>query len=103
MKVKLHSQIHEWRENDEYGEMHIYRAEWDSRKWTFFQTTKKDPEWNDFPNPGIAIYESLRDVLWRKYQRKRLSFKFVEDMDELLVRLRAEAGIPEPKDDDDLD
>jgi hypothetical protein len=84
MKVRLHSQTHEWRERDADGVLHIYRAEWDSRDWTFFSTTKSDPEWYPVPHPQISHYEGLRDVLWRKYQRRRLPWKFVEDLDALL-------------------
>lgn len=90
MKVKLHSQCHEWRDRDEEGQTVIYRAEWDSRKWSFKFTGKKDPEWYDVEKPTLEQYEALRDVMWRKYQRKRLNFKFIEDIDKILQNLRTQ-------------
>jgi hypothetical protein len=88
MKVILHSQVHEWRETDEEGQLRYVRAAWDSRSWVFTYTTKAMDAWVDLEKPTIADYESLRDVLWRKYQRKRLSWKFVEDLDKFLVKLK---------------
>ena len=90
MKVRLHSQSHEWRETDEYGELRIIRAEWDSRSWTFQVTTKKDTEWHTLEKGTLAEYEALRDVMWRKYQRKRLSWKFIEDLDVYIANLKNE-------------
>jgi hypothetical protein len=88
MKVRLNSQSHEWRSRDEEGVVHIIRAEWDSRQWHFRVTTKKDPEWHDVPQPTLEQYEALRDVLFRKYQRKRNSWSFVEDLDKLIAEMR---------------
>ena len=88
MKVRLHSQAHEWRSRDEDGTVNIIRAEWDSRRWHFRVTTKKDPEWHDVPVPTLQHYEDLRDVLHRKYQRKRAPWKLIEDLDVIIAGLR---------------
>jgi hypothetical protein len=56
-------------------------------------TTKKDPEWHDVPQPTLEHYEALRDVLFRKYQRNRNSWSFVEDLDKIIAEMRSgEAG-----------
>lgn len=91
MKVRLHSQVHEWRERDDEGVLHFIRAEWNAREWEFFTTTKADPDWYPIEKPSLENYESLRDVLWRKYQRKRLSWKFITDLDEKLDLMRGKA------------
>lgn len=91
MKVRLHSQSHEWRSRDAEGVTHIIRAEWDSIRWHFQITTKKDPEWHDVPEPTVEQYEELREVLFRKYQRHRNSWKFVEDLDKIIAGLREES------------
>lgn len=90
MKVRLHSQAHEWRSRDDDGIVHIIRAEWDSKKWHFQITTKKDPEWHDVPEPTLQQCEELRDVLYRKYLRHRNSWSFVEDMDKIIAQMREE-------------
>lgn len=93
MKVRLHSQVHEWRARDEDRVLRFYRAEWDSREWHFFTTTKADPEWYPLPNPQLEHFEALREVLWRKYQRRRLPWRFIEELDALLENLRREHGV----------
>lgn len=90
MKVRLTSQTHEWRSRDEEGVVHIMRAEWDSKQWHFLTTTKKDPEWHEVPEPSVQLYEELRDVLYRKYQRHRNSWDHVEFVDKVLERMRKE-------------
>ena len=88
MKVILHSQIHEWHERDEDGVMHIFRASWNSREWMFEVTTKKDPDWHEVAVPTLEMLEALRDVLWRKYQRSRLPWRFVEDLDAKILKMK---------------
>jgi hypothetical protein len=43
--------------------------------------------WQPIENPGIPEFLELRDVLFRKYQRKRVPFKFVEQVDQILKDL----------------
>ncbi|MFZ4764567.1 MAG: hypothetical protein ACOYMN_06395 [Roseimicrobium sp.] len=83
MKVRLHSQAHEWRSRDEDGTVHIIRAEWDSRTWHFQATTKKDPEWHDLASPSLHHYQELRDVLFRN----RAPWKLIEGLDALIAEL----------------
>lgn len=92
MKVRLHSQAHEWRSRDEDGTVNIIRAEWDSRQWHFKVTTKKDPEWHDLGMPAIEHYEALRDVLFRKYQRNRAPWKLIEDLDGVIAEMKEREG-----------
>lgn len=88
MKVTLHSQAHEWRDRREDGRLRIVRAQWDSRKWSFTETYKDSPDWQSIATPALEDYEMLRDVLWRKYQRKRVPWRFVEDLDALIGEMR---------------
>ncbi|WP_009959248.1 hypothetical protein [Verrucomicrobium spinosum] len=94
MKVKLHSQTHEWHERDEERRRLHFRACWDARNWHFFHTTNEMEEWEPLPEPKLEHYEALRDVLWRKYQRKRLPWRFVEEMDTRLAEMRLQLGLP---------
>jgi len=92
VRVVLHSQIHEWRERQEDGRVRIVKAAWDARVWNFSDTYKDLPDWTDIPNPSIADYEALRDVLFRKHQRNRVPLRFLEHVDALLATMRSQAG-----------
>ena len=98
MKVTLHSQAHEWRDRDEENRVRIVRAQWDGRKWNFRFTLKTEPDWHEVETPTLEMLEALRDVLWRKYQRKRLSWKFVEDLDKIISEMGG--SVPSADDED---
>ncbi|BCU76256.1 hypothetical protein [Luteolibacter sp. LG18] len=74
---------HEWRERTEEG-VRYYRANRHANKWTFITTLKTDPDWETVDPVPEALWRELRDVLWRKYQRKRCPWKFIEDIDKML-------------------
>ena len=48
--------------------------------------------------PNLENWEALRDVLWRKYQRKRLPFKHLESVDKMIAELRELEPAEEPED-----
>lgn len=64
------------------------RAAWDSRSWSFVQTYKDEPDWTPILSPSLEDYESLRDFLWRKYQRKRLPHRIVEQIDKKIAEMK---------------
>lgn len=88
VQVNLPSQTYEWRERIEEGRVRIVRAGWDTRRWNFVQTYKDEPDWTPILSPTLGDYESLRDFLWRKYQRKRLSHRFIEQIDKQIAELK---------------
>jgi len=90
MKVILHSQVHEYRVRDEDGTVNIIRAQWDTRTWNFTVTTKKDPEWHEVEKPSLELLEGLREVLFNKYQRRRLPWHFIVDLDKVIEQMKAE-------------
>jgi hypothetical protein len=84
------NQIHEWHERGEDGRKLYYRGYWNSRQWALRVLEPDAEEWQDIPQPTPEQWLALRDVLWRKYQRKRLPFKYVERVDEILEDLGVE-------------
>ena len=86
--MTLHSQVHEWRDRKEDGRVRIVRAQWDSKKWSFMETYKDILTWRTLTSAPLEDYEMLRDVLWRKYQRKRVPWRFVEDLDVYIADMR---------------
>ena len=88
------NQIHEWRVRDENGARRWYRGYWDSRAWRFASLEVDAERWEPVENPDLEIWKGLRDVIWRKYQRKRLPYKFVERLDAIIAEL--EEANPQP-------
>lgn len=74
---------HEWSENTEDGKRY-YRANYQGGQWGFLTTTvKRDPTW-DRVEPTGEIWRELRDIVWKKYQRKRCPWERVADIDKIL-------------------
>ncbi len=87
------NQIHEWRERGEDGVKRWYRGYWDSREWRFASLEVDAERWENLENPDIEIWKGLRDVIWRKYQRKRLPHKFVVHLDEIIAELEEQSPV----------
>jgi hypothetical protein len=76
---------HEWFENGAEGKIY-FRANFMSGRWTVMTATRKrDPEWTDLvPVPAI-VWRELREIVWRKYQRKRCPWERVAELDRILA------------------
>ncbi|MFK7852403.1 MAG: hypothetical protein AB8D78_15620 [Akkermansiaceae bacterium] len=74
---------HEWNERTEDGKR-LYRASYHSRQWRIITSLKKDLEWQEIENPPEDIWRVLRDIVWKKYQRKRCPWERVESIDKIL-------------------
>jgi hypothetical protein len=82
------NQVHEWHENRaEDGKKRYFRAHWNSRAWTFQKTEPEDEEWLRFENPGVEVWVALRDVVFRKYQRRRVPYRLLQGLDAKLEEL----------------
>lgn len=77
---------HEWHEQDEEaGERRFFRAEKFGRKWSMRTTLKTQPDWDPLDPIPLPVLEALRDVLHRKYLRRRVSWEDVVDVEKLIV------------------
>jgi hypothetical protein len=86
----IKTQVHEWHESrprEDGGGKRYTRARWDTRQWHFSVLEPEFDDWQNIEQPGRPEFEALRDVLWRKYQRKRLPFRFLENVDAILAEL----------------
>jgi hypothetical protein len=45
---------------------------------------KRDPTWTDVKSVSEPIWRELRDIVWKKYQRKRCPWERVADLDKIL-------------------
>ena len=79
-------EAHTWRENTPDGKM-LYKACYHGRKWTLSRSPKvgrsEEEVWEDLEF-AREDWVTLRDVLWRKYQRKRGSWRIIEEIDKIL-------------------
>lgn len=78
-------EAHEWREKTEEGTRY-FRATHHAGTWKFQKTLKTDPDWEPIPHPDAELWQMLRDILWKRYQRKRGSWSIIEKIDKLLEK-----------------
>ncbi len=84
--------IHVWKRVNEEGEKVEVRAERFAGKWKFQSKAKSEEVWTYFESPSDDDLLELRDILWRKYQRKRLPHDDVASIERML----RERGVPFP-------
>ena len=87
---KLGNQRPEWKERDEDGNWINYRAIHHGSDWRIIWSYKvgrsEEVVWHDVEEITTEMWQTLRDILWRKYQRRRVPFEIVEAIDKLLER-----------------
>lgn len=76
---------HEWRERTDEG-MRYFRATYHADRWSFITTLKTEPDWQKIELADVPeeVWRALRDIIWRKYQRKRLPWERVAAIDKIL-------------------
>lgn len=81
-------EAHTWKERTEDGVI-VYRACHHAGKWKLESSPKvgrslrDDVDWTPVEMTR-EYWVTLRDLLWRKYQRKRCPWHFIEKIDKLL-------------------
>jgi hypothetical protein len=81
---------HEWFDSDSEGKTY-YRANFVGGRWTIMTTKmKRNPEWEDLAQIPIDVWQRLRDILFNKYQRKRLPWERVAEIDRLIESEQSE-------------
>lgn len=76
---------HEWTERTDEGKV-FYRANYYlNRGWTIMTTMqKRNPTWTDLDPVPEEVLRTLRELVWNKYQRKRLPWERVAELDKML-------------------
>ena len=97
---------HVWREVTEAGEKREVRAVKFAGRWKLQSRIERGRgevanDWTYHDTPELADLEALRELIWRKYQRKRASYDDVVSLDKLIAQRRQQAA-PEsgPQPDD---
>jgi hypothetical protein len=80
---------HIWTERDEEGRKREVRATKFGGKWRLQAKCVDDLEWTYYERPLLADLETLKDILFRKYQRRRASAEDVASIEEMLRQAKA--------------
>ncbi len=76
-----------WTIEQEDGNVREVRVTRHGGQWRFQSRLKGEGEWLYHDPPLREDVETLRDMLHRKYMRRRASLKTVQDVDNLLSKL----------------
>lgn len=79
-----------WQDRDEDGNKVIYEASHFGGWWQLTSTPKVGRSMKDEVQPTPADFteehwQTLRDLLWRKYQRRRVSWDLIAHIDDILA------------------
>ncbi|HXP34882.1 MAG TPA: hypothetical protein VN827_04985 [Chthoniobacterales bacterium] len=80
---------HIWTEKDEDGRKREVRATKFGGAWRLQAKSKDDTEWTYYDVPLLEDLLALKDIVFRKYQRRRASAEDVETVDKLIKEQQA--------------
>jgi hypothetical protein len=75
---------HIWKEKDEEGRKREVRATKFGKQWRLQAKTSEDEAWTYYDEPLMADLLTLRDIVDRKYRRRRASAEDVESLDQMI-------------------
>jgi hypothetical protein len=76
---------HIWTERDEQGSKREVRATRFGGKWRLQAKTAGEMDWTYYERPLLADLLALKDILARKYQRRRASSEDVASVEKLIA------------------
>ena len=79
---------HIWTDRNPDGERREVRATKFGGAWRFQAKTAGDLEWTYYERPLLEDLLALKEILTRKYQRRRASIEDVASLDKLIQRQR---------------
>jgi hypothetical protein len=80
---------HIWTEKDEDGRKREVRATKFGGVWRLQAKSKDDTEWTYYDVPQLEDLLALKDIVFRKYQRRRASAEDVAAVDKLIKEQQA--------------
>lgn len=83
---------HAWTHRTDEGEKREVRAIKTLGRWRLQTKLRTDERWTYHETPHVSDLLELRDILWRKYQRRRASYEDVLLADKMLAELNPEAN-----------
>jgi len=79
--------LHSWKETTADGDKREVRAVKFGGKWRIQSRLKGEESWTYYDQPRIEDLRELRDVLFRKYQRRRASHEELIGVEAWIKRL----------------
>ncbi len=76
---------HEWREKTEEGETRLVTATRHAGKWKLRSRLKSEDEWTEAAKIELEDLETLHDIISRKYQRSRVPYEQVLEIEKLMA------------------
>jgi hypothetical protein len=76
---------HIWTHRDEQGSKREVRATRFGGIWRLQSKTSGDPDWTYYERPLLDDLLALKDILARKYQRRRASSEDVASLEKLIA------------------
>jgi len=92
---------HEWRESTPEGDVRYVTARRHLGKWQFKTCLKSDDDWTPLDVLSAEDFKHLRNVLWKKYQRKRVPYEHVLEIDTMLEEAEEADDTPETEEGSD--
>ena len=80
---------HIWTEKDEEGRKREVRATKFGGKWRLQSKVSDENEWTYYDVPLLEDLLALKDIVFRKYQRRRASAEDVASVDKLIKEQQA--------------
>jgi hypothetical protein len=84
---------HIWRDRNQHGTKREVRATKFGGAWRFQAKTARDLDWTYYERPLLEDLLALREILVRKYQRRRASAEDVASVEKLIAD-QIEVGAP---------
>ena len=79
---------HIWTEKDEEGRKREVRATKFGGKWRLQSKVEGDVDWTYYDQPLMEDLLKLKEIIGRKYQRRRASAEDVASVDKLIAGLQ---------------
>jgi hypothetical protein len=86
---------HIWTDRNHYGQKREVRATKFGGVWRFQAKTAGDVDWTYYDRPLLEDLLTLKEILGRKYQRRRASTEDVTSVEKLIAD-QMEEGTPRP-------
>ncbi len=88
--------VHAWNDRTQDDEKREWRVSKFGRKWTFQSKVRGEEFWTTHDPLAFETLVAFRDLLWRKYQRRRAPYEDWFEVDRIVKdRERAGEKVPE--------
>ena len=92
--------VHTWKQVTPEGEKREIRASKFGKEWKLQSKLRHEEIWTYHDVPLLEDLEELYDILFRKYQRKRLAYDDVVAVQKMVEEAKKNHPHPEPADDE---